>query len=46
MNEYLPLIAALGIGIPSGVHLKLSWFGQSLWCGGLCALFTIIWMSK
>ncbi len=42
MKEFLPLIAAIGIGVPLACRMELTWIGSAMFCGGLCDLFIMI----
>ncbi len=42
MHEWLPSIAAVGIGVPISVHFRLGGFLSAFLFGGLSALFMIL----
>lgn len=42
MHDWLPSIAAVGIGVPISIHWQLNWFGSAFLYGGLSALFIML----
>lgn len=42
MTSFLPLIAALGIGLPMASYWELTSLGTGLLCCGLCTLFILL----
>lgn len=38
MHEWLPIVAAVGIGVALGASMELTPFGAAMLCGGLGAL--------
>lgn len=38
MNNHLPIIIGICLGVPIAAKMELNWLGSGMLCGGICAL--------